>query len=146
MTSRQSGNVDFVLADSSNYGAAGQLISGGEITIRLVSETTGLSGLLVATFTLENTNKFSYTSFSELGDLYLPPSTFSVDLSGSHQPPTIPAGITAGGSTQQALIIKARINGPGTYQITGGVSWTLKGDGIAVPKGGAGYQPAWTWA
>ena len=146
MTSRQGGNLDFVLADSSNYGAAGQLISGGEITIRLVSETTGLSGLLVATFTLENTNHFSYTSFSELGDLYLPPSTFSVDLSGSHQPPTIPAGITAGGSTQQALIIKARINGPGTYQITGGVSWTLKGDGIVVPKGGAGPQPAWTWA
>lgn len=146
MTSRQSGNVDFVLADSSNYGAAGQLISGGEITLRLVSETSGLSGLLVATFTLENTNKFSYTSFSELGDLYLAPSTFSVDLSGSHQPPTIPAGITAGGSTQQALIIKARINGPGTYQITGGVSWALKGDGIVVPKGGAGPQPAWVWA
>ena len=146
MTSRQSGNAEFVLADSSNYGAAGQLISGGEIILRLVSETTGESGLLVATFTLANTNHFSYTSFSELGDLYLAPGTFSVDLSGSHQPPTIPAGITAGGSTQQALIIKARINGPGTYQITGGVTWTLKGDGIVVPKGGAAPQPAWTWA
>ncbi len=146
MTSRQGGNVDFVLADSSNYGAAGQLISGGEITLRLVSETSGLSGLLVAAFSLENTNHFSYTDFSQVGDLFLPPSTFSVDLAGSHQPPTIPAGITAGGSPQQALVIKARINGPGTYQITGGVSWTLKGDGIVVPKGGAGPQPAWVWA
>ena len=146
MTSRQGGNVDFVLADSSNYGAAGQLISGGELILRVVSETSALSGLLVATFTLEGSNRLLYTSFSQLGDLYLPPSTFSVDLTGRHQPPTIPAGITASGFSQQALIIKARINGPGTYQITGGVSWTLKGDGIVVPKGGSGPQPAWVWA
>ena len=111
-----------------------------------MSETTGLSGLLVATFTLGNTNHFSYTSFSEVGDLYLPPSTFTVDLDGSHQSLRIPPGITPGALTQQALIIKARINGPGTYQITGGVSWAFKGDGIVVPKGGAAPQPAWTWA